>query len=583
MKDRRPLQPPHPALQALAHATEPTDAELQHLLSRRPTRVDAELRERMAAMADATEATWAEELHARLEPTPLAGRDPRAPGWARVTDPSDTEVARVTTTPLPGFLAVLTAPTDAEVHALLLRRAELVGARRQRWLPIVASAGVLATAATAAVLAITLWPTSDAGYGTPDLAQGATAMVAPSDVVDLGPSIDLMAHPVAGAAVPRVHIAAADSDGTVVDVLDGGTRFSVDPTGSYRNLTVRAGDVEVRVKGTVFTVDHVDDAVHVAVERGVVEVSTPSGQFELAAGERWTSIPDTVASADPIPTAATGPIDIVMDKVVDENLGPARAAALPSPAARRVAVSALARSTPNPPADADDPDGSDPESGTPTSDQPDADGNADDAAVLADASGVATDAAEVAVAADEPRHDAPATDDQGTSEAVPMTTAAVDLVAITELRDRHWSGEEPTTLLRDVDAALVRTDTRLRPMVLRLRADVIARTGDLRALDASLGNLIVNSSPAHQPSLYVERARVRELRGDLRGALGDFRRAEHAPGQTGIQALVGIASAAHALNRPGEAREALLEALQRAPDQETEERLTVILEGLNAR
>jgi transmembrane sensor len=68
------------------------------------------------------------------------------------------------------------------------------------------------------------------------------------------------------------------------ELARGGATFEVvrDPARRFR---VQAGDVAVEVLGTRFTVERLGERARVAVERGRVRVSWPSGSSELGAGE----------------------------------------------------------------------------------------------------------------------------------------------------------------------------------------------------------------------------------------------------------------------------------------------------------
>jgi len=70
----------------------------------------------------------------------------------------------------------------------------------------------------------------------------------------------------------------------VVDLQRGRTRVEVVPN-VERSFEVRAGDVIVRVMGTIFTVERVADRVGVTVERGTVQVDWGVGRQELHVAE----------------------------------------------------------------------------------------------------------------------------------------------------------------------------------------------------------------------------------------------------------------------------------------------------------
>jgi transmembrane sensor len=70
----------------------------------------------------------------------------------------------------------------------------------------------------------------------------------------------------------------------------GEVRFEVEPGGA-RRWRIHAGELEVQVVGTVFTVNRRDDSSSVHVERGEVLVrgdSVPDGVTRLTAGQRFT-------------------------------------------------------------------------------------------------------------------------------------------------------------------------------------------------------------------------------------------------------------------------------------------------------
>lgn len=81
---------------------------------------------------------------------------------------------------------------------------------------------------------------------------------------------------------------------------DGTATFDV-TRDEQRRFVVVAGDVEVRVLGTRFSVTHTAAEVSVAVTRGLVEVAIGDDVRRLAAGERWSrsSEDDELATAEP--------------------------------------------------------------------------------------------------------------------------------------------------------------------------------------------------------------------------------------------------------------------------------------------
>jgi len=86
----------------------------------------------------------------------------------------------------------------------------------------------------------------------------------------------------------------------VLVALDGGrVEFAVESRKGRAPLVVRAGDVDVVVVGTHFSVER-GEAVTVAVTEGVVRVSRGGAEVRVAAGQQW-SAPTQVAAGAPMP------------------------------------------------------------------------------------------------------------------------------------------------------------------------------------------------------------------------------------------------------------------------------------------
>lgn len=116
-----------------------------------------------------------------------------------------------------------------------------------------------------------------------------------------------------------------------------------------RKFTVVAGDVEVRVVGTKFTVKTTpgdDPRVEVSVLRGVVEVVSqrrPGIVARVAAGQSWIQNPSVVAahdtpSADAVAEPQARETDVKTDTPVDaKSAGPPTTSAIPTgPSAREL-------------------------------------------------------------------------------------------------------------------------------------------------------------------------------------------------------------------------------------------------------
>jgi len=101
-----------------------------------------------------------------------------------------------------------------------------------------------------------------------------------------------------------------DTPTQVVARLTGGARFQV-VHNPARTFEVRAGDVRVRVLGTVFSVEQLPSGVtQVLVEQGHVEVAWLGGATFLESGQGGTFPPAVVSEAEPKPpSTASVPAD----------------------------------------------------------------------------------------------------------------------------------------------------------------------------------------------------------------------------------------------------------------------------------
>jgi len=209
------------------------------------------------------------------------------------TQPTADEVASVARSrmapALLQFATEATAPNATEVARVL------AGVRSTRAIPLWPIAGSLVVAGLALLLIGWPQPATDV----------AIAPVAVRQDIGAGPSI-------AFEGPGEVSVSERLADGAILALHEGRMTFEVDPLGSHRNLRVLAGDVEVRVTGTRFTVVRQDGHVSVDVERGSVEV-WHSGVFQahLRTGESWSTAP--VPSPTPAPQAPIAAVERVPD------------------------------------------------------------------------------------------------------------------------------------------------------------------------------------------------------------------------------------------------------------------------------
>ena len=215
-----------------------------------------------------------------------------------VLRPTPDEVAAVRD-PLPRAaarqLSAWTAPSAAEIARLQARAPRHARAAR----PLRSGWGGLALAA-AVLLLLTRAPQPADPPAT--LAISADpALVLPTGPLHLNPDIQAEGD-------GDLHILTASTEGARVEVREGAITFEVDPRGVGRDLVVVAGDVEVRVTGTRFTVSRHGTKVRVSVARGAVQVRYPDGQLALRAGETWElPAPVAVLRAPPVPPTAPAP------------------------------------------------------------------------------------------------------------------------------------------------------------------------------------------------------------------------------------------------------------------------------------
>jgi len=102
--------------------------------------------------------------------------------------------------------------------------------------------------------------------------------------------------------------------GVLVDMTRGKVELSVGKRGDRPPLVVRAGDTDVVVVGTKFTVDYGDGThgVDVQVTEGVVRVANKKLETRVAAGQHWRSNEGLVAAAEPAkPVAVAEPPHVV--------------------------------------------------------------------------------------------------------------------------------------------------------------------------------------------------------------------------------------------------------------------------------
>jgi len=141
--------------------------------------------------------------------------------------------------------------------------------------------------------------------------------------------------------------------GVLIEMTRGKVELSVGKRGDRPPLVVRAGDTDVVVVGTRFSVDYGDGKhdVDVRVTEGVVRVASKKLETRVAAGQHWRSDQGLVAMAQPAvdaPPAKAPPLDVRAPAVPDVQLHDRVAAVPDAPAKPTVAAAAPPRDVERP-------------------------------------------------------------------------------------------------------------------------------------------------------------------------------------------------------------------------------------------
>lgn len=111
---------------------------------------------------------------------------------------------------------------------------------------------------------------------------------------------------------PQSAVLVTEGDRGTDIVLERGTvRCAVAEQEAGHAVRVLAGEVTVRVVGTVFAVTRTGDTAEVEVERGEVEVVSRGERVTVGAGERWPAA--ETAAAEPAP--APEPVEMAPDTI----------------------------------------------------------------------------------------------------------------------------------------------------------------------------------------------------------------------------------------------------------------------------
>lgn len=175
-----------------------------------------------------------------------------------------------------------TASSQEEVEVLVTRL-------RRRSRPARTASVIVPALALAAAFLVTV-PAAVAVFSAPSPSQPQALASLGLGQVDLhgestfslGPSITVIGR--GTLSVDRIHDRGAD-----VSIDRGVATFEVEPGGVARDLRVSAGQVQVQVRGTIFSVARVEDRSGVRVHRGEVAVVHDGQELRLRAGETWST------------------------------------------------------------------------------------------------------------------------------------------------------------------------------------------------------------------------------------------------------------------------------------------------------
>jgi len=182
--------------------------------------------------------------------------------------------------------------SEARVNRLWGRVQDSQGNRRA-WLMPALGGALLAAAGMIVALAVSSQPLAVGN----ELAAGRTTTV--------GHFSD--GSEVALATASAVRLVTDSKNEVRVELERGEATFEVSKRPS-RKFVVAAGDVEVKVVGTRFTVNHTQAGVDVSVERGIVEVTLSGKTVRLTAGQKWSEADveeedaEAVADVPAVPT-----------------------------------------------------------------------------------------------------------------------------------------------------------------------------------------------------------------------------------------------------------------------------------------
>ena len=143
-----------------------------------------------------------------------------------------------------------TTPQDGEALQLLSRLQSASRPRTYRAAKPWVIAGGIGLMVVACLLLFIPKPSpveAPIAHGVPPIRIGTTTRVNSGTALAFGPSIQMDAS-------ATIRVRQANESGTVIDLNEGSVHFDVDPAGEYRHLQIQAGEVVIRVKGTVFDV-----------------------------------------------------------------------------------------------------------------------------------------------------------------------------------------------------------------------------------------------------------------------------------------------------------------------------------------
>lgn len=223
-----------------------------------------------------------------MKPGDLPPIEPLSPeAWARIEHGVFARLEREATPPprVPRFAAVAAAAgafAAAAALALWLRGAAEPAASPA---PGASASAASAPAATVATIETRPTPALDPAPSAPRRVESGARL----HTADVAERLQIGDSEVVLAASSELAVQGSDQRGWLLELVSGRVDCQIAPRAARPDFVTRAGEVEVRVVGTRFSVEHdAGQGTRVNVQEGKVRVSERGQSVLLGAGERWS-------------------------------------------------------------------------------------------------------------------------------------------------------------------------------------------------------------------------------------------------------------------------------------------------------